>query len=566
MRLETATFVVIDTETTGTGSDDRIIELAAVRLEGGHIVDHFSRLINPGRSVPLPVTQLTGISTAMLVGQPAAKDVLPEFLDFLGNSVLVAHNMAFDQRMLEFELQRIGRSWPSNPTLCTLRLARRLLPGLPRKGLDGLAAFFRIEPESRHRALGDALLTAKVLRHLLESAQQQGIETLEALLAFQYQPYPKRWQDPLAWLRAVVLPRIPGEPGVYLFRDGRGRLLYVGKARNLQARVRQYFTGIEAHPPRLRQLMAALRHIDWQATRTELEAFLEESHLIKAHRPLFNRAQLRYQTRPFLRLDITKTKATLAVTTFLMEDGAVYFGPLTSRRQALALLDALETTFQLQRLNPKTLRIDDRVCPGHAAGVCTQPCWEAVQQGESSALACLQAFLWGKHNCPLRLLEAAMRTAAAHLDFEAAARYRDHWRILEQVTQRLRAVPALGQHAVVLVQETPKRLAACLVCGGRPIAIQAFPLPLEKARFETWIKAAQATPLPTGPVGYDKRETEMMRLLHHWLWLHRDRGITVPWDPAEPEAVRWQRLRKSLRQVALGQALSQAQNVSKKRA
>ncbi len=565
MWLEAATFVVVDTETTGTGADDRIIELAAVRLKGGQIIDHFSRLVNPGRSIPLFITQLTGISTAMLVGQPTAADILPEFLDFLGDGVLVAHNVAFDQRMLEGELRRLGLPWPNNPTLCTLRLARRLLPGLPKKGLDGLAQFFRLQSENRHRALGDALLTAQVLLRLLESVRKQGIQTLEALLAFQYQPYQTHRPDPLARLRTEVLPHLPAEPGVYLFRDGCGRLLYVGKARNLQARVRQYFTAVEAHPPRLRQLMAAVRHVEWRTTATELEAFLEESFLIKTHHPCFNRAQLRYRTRPFLRLDVVGSRFTLTTTPFLMEDGAVYFGPLPSRRQALVLLEALGTVFEWQRLNPRAFLIDERPCPGWKVGICIQSCWEESRQVKAPTVACLQAFLCGKRTQPLQLLETMMRTAAARLDFEAAARYRDQLRALERFIRRLQTAPALLQHAVVLVRETSERLAACLVCKGRPVAIQAFRWPPEEEVLMNWIKVAQGIPLTTGLIGYDKRETEAMRLVHHWLWLHRNRGVIVPWDSTETEAARWRRLREGLHQITLSD-WDDVENVQKKRA
>ncbi|WP_243664885.1 exonuclease domain-containing protein [Rhodothermus marinus] len=214
MQLDAVSFVVVDTETTGSGPADRIIELAAVRVQGGRIVDRFATLINPGRSVPPFITRLTGITTAMLVGRPSADEVLPDFLDFLGDGVLVAHNLAFDRKMLEAELQRIGLPWPGNPTLCTLRLARRLLPGLPAKGLDGLIRFYQIPVENRHRALGDAEATAHVLLRLLEEARRQyGIDTLEALLTFQQQRYPQyKNASPLVRLRETLLPRLPEAP------------------------------------------------------------------------------------------------------------------------------------------------------------------------------------------------------------------------------------------------------------------------------------------------------------------------------------------------------------------
>lgn len=107
----------------------------------------------------------------------------------------------------------------------------------------------------------------------------------------------------------------------------------MGKARNLQARVRQHLTAVEAHPPRLRQMVSEIRQIEWHVTPTELEALLEESRLIKQHQPRYNRLQRRYRTRPFLRLALHETPPVLSLTPVLLDDGAEYYGPLPGRRQ-----------------------------------------------------------------------------------------------------------------------------------------------------------------------------------------------------------------------------------------
>ena len=548
MQLDAVSFVVVDTETTGSGPADRIIELAAVRVQGGRIVDRFATLINPGRSVPPFITRLTGITTAMLVGRPSADEVLPDFLDFLGDGVLVAHNLAFDRKMLEAELQRIGLLWPGNPTLCTLRLARRLLPGLPAKGLDGLIRFYQISVENRHRALGDAEATAYVLLRLLEEARRQyGIDTLEALLTFQQQRYPQyKNASPLVRLRETLLPRLPEAPGVYLFRDEHGRLLYVGKARNLQARVRQHLTAVEAHPPRLRQMVSEIRQIEWHVTATELEALLEESRLIKQHRPRYNRLQRRYRTRPFLRLALHETPSVLSLTPVLLDDGAEYYGPLPGRRQGRRALEALQEIFRLPRQNAH-LVLTGR-CPLAGGELCTNACAD----GEAEVVACVRRLLRGGCTHPLSWLETQMRAAAARLEFEAAARYRDQLRLLTRLLERplLADASVLEREAVVLVREAPDQLACCLVQAGRPVADRALPFPPSQDAIDAlvaWVREHLAA--KRSPAAYHHAETDAMQLLAHWMHLHRGRLRLLRRRPDEPMASFSRRLRHGLRHL-----------------
>ena len=143
MDTDRAEFVIVDTETTGSrAGEDRIIEIGAVRLVGGEVVDTFQQLIDPGCHVPHRITRLTGISTGMVYGQPSAAEVLPGFVDFLGDAILVAHNLPFDARFLDVALAEAGLPPLQNPSLDTLRLARRLLSSLPSKGLSKLTQHF----------------------------------------------------------------------------------------------------------------------------------------------------------------------------------------------------------------------------------------------------------------------------------------------------------------------------------------------------------------------------------------------------------------------------------------
>ncbi len=187
-RLADIAFSVVDVETTGTraAGGDRITEIAIVQVRGGEVAEVYSQLVNPERPIPPYITALTQISWEMVRDQPCFRHVAPQILDRLSGSVFVAHNASFDWRFVSEELRRGAGHELSGPRLCTVKLAKALLPDLPRRSLDHVTRYFNIEIEARHRAAGDALATAHALCRLLRIAERDGIRTwpeLEALLA-----------------------------------------------------------------------------------------------------------------------------------------------------------------------------------------------------------------------------------------------------------------------------------------------------------------------------------------------------------------------------------------------
>ncbi|MDX1661021.1 MAG: 3'-5' exonuclease [Gemmatimonadota bacterium] len=175
-------FVVVDVETTGgRPPGDRIIEIAAVRVRGRRIEGEWSTLVDPGRSIPWFIQRLTGIDGRMTVAAPPFEAVIDPFLEILGGGPFVAHNAAFDWRFVNAELLRSRGARLTNAKMCTVRLARRLLPDVRRRNLDALAHLFGIEVEGRHRALGDARATARILQRLLDVAVERGVEDEAAL-------------------------------------------------------------------------------------------------------------------------------------------------------------------------------------------------------------------------------------------------------------------------------------------------------------------------------------------------------------------------------------------------
>ena len=188
-RLSELDFVVVDVEATGAKTPpNRLIELGAYRIRGGQIVDKFLSLVNPEIPIPRFVMALTGISNEMVRSAPVFSEVAPRWLDFVSDSVLVAHNAAFDTSFLNHEISRV---YPGhrmlNPHLCTVRLSRRVLPDLSNHRLDTIADHFSIPIISRHRAGSDALATAEIfLRMLSKLEDEHGVKDLAAARNFQF--------------------------------------------------------------------------------------------------------------------------------------------------------------------------------------------------------------------------------------------------------------------------------------------------------------------------------------------------------------------------------------------
>jgi DNA polymerase III subunit epsilon len=181
--LDNLTYAVVDVETTG-GSPDRghrITEIAVVEIRGGAISGDFQTLVNPGRSIPRRIAELTGITDEMVAGAPFFDDVAQQVFQRLEGRVFVAHNAPFDWRFLSYQFGDSMGSVPEGPRLCTLQMARRLAPGLGRKNLDAVASHFGVAVHLRHRAYGDALATARVLLRLLDEARAQGARDLTSL-------------------------------------------------------------------------------------------------------------------------------------------------------------------------------------------------------------------------------------------------------------------------------------------------------------------------------------------------------------------------------------------------
>jgi len=204
-------FVVVDVEATGAKTPpNRLIELGAYRIRGGRIVDKFLQLVNPEIPIPRFVMTLTGISNDMVKQAPVFADVAPQWLDFVSDSVLVAHNAPFDTSFLNHEISRV---YPGhrmvNPHLCTVRLSRRVLPDIANHRLDTVANHFSIPIVSRHRAGSDALATAEIFLFLLNRLEEEhGVKDLATARMFQFPEIKPATQETTSPAKVLLAPSL----------------------------------------------------------------------------------------------------------------------------------------------------------------------------------------------------------------------------------------------------------------------------------------------------------------------------------------------------------------------
>ncbi len=543
MLLEEATFVVTDTETTGTrAGEDRVIEIGAVKVRGGEVVDTFQSLVDPQRHVPRRITRITGLSTATVFGEPTAKEVLPGYLDFLGDGVLVAHNLGFDLRFLQAELDLAGLPAIGNEAVCTVRLARRLLPSLPSRGLTALAAHFGIANSARHRALGDAEATAEVLLRFLDRLRTGfGLATVADLVAFQRKRYKDASGEPkhVQHIRDAYLAGLPDRPGVYFMKRKNGEVLYVGKAKSLRSRVRSYFTGIDAHPQRTRKLVRDVRLVEWTETGSELGALLLESKLIKTLLPRYNRAQRRYKNYPFLRLDAAHGFPTLSWTSAVRADGAEYYGPLGRKQAAAEMVELVGRVFRLRECDPvtwQTARASGVPCLYGSMDRCLAPCEGGREATYAAEVERVRRFLTGKDTEVLNTVEAAMRAAAANLEFEQAGWYRDQLERLRRTLARQRpfATAVHDRHAVLVEPGLrPGEVQLFVLRFGRLVETRALPVPPTEADVAALREALEAH-FDAGaetPEIFERADVDEISILARWVRLNEGSAQHVRWTP-----------------------------------
>jgi DNA polymerase III epsilon subunit family exonuclease len=418
--LEEAEYVVFDLETTGLGRGAQICEIGAVRVASLELADEFQTLVDPHGPLPAAISTLTGIRSSDLRGAPRSSVAVRSFMGFAGDAVLVAHNARFDRSFLDRDLDRLAGRRLAAPVLDTLALARTLLAGRVRRtGLAALSHFFGTAVRPCHRALPDAQATAEILLALIGLAQERGARTIGDLYELTA-PRKRRVYDKRSLAHGA-----PTRPGVYLFHAPDGQVLYVGRARDLRARLRSYFRS-ERQRPSVEAALGAVEHIEWRVFGSELEAGLEELRLIRELRPPANARRSRPDRYVYLRrrtddIVVSRTPTEL--------------GPIRSRRQAELAARALR--------GASPAELDDLLGLGG----------------------------------PLPRLRARLHELSDCLRFEDAARLRDRIAGLERVISHLRLLQKLRSLEVCILTPAlePGMRRAFFVASGGLRAVRTIP-------------------------------------------------------------------------------------------
>lgn len=474
------TFCVLDLETTGGSPRDcEITEIGAVKYHHGDLVGTYQTLVDPGTSIPPSITVLTGITQAMVIEAPRIEEALPSFLEFIGDSVIVGHNVRFDMSFLNAAAVRLGYGQLPQQTVDTAGLARRLIRSDVRNlKLQTLAAHFRSPTTPNHRALEDARATAHVLHGLLERAGTIGVTNLDDLIQL-----PKA-KGSAHYSKISLTEDLPRQPGVYIFKDREGQPVYIGKATNLRARVRQYFYGDKRRT--IGNLMRELHSVEHQVCATPLEAEIAELRLIHAHRPRYNRKSRPPKSSHFVKL--TKERfPRLSVVRTIRENGILYLGPFRSKRAADLVMTALWDATAIRRCRT---RPGSRVgrCAASQLGVALCPCDGTL--AETDYMVVVSQLVEGVDRRPALLLDtlvSKMGELSNQRRYEEAGWLRDRHDALARAIQNRHAWVAL--QGLGLCEFEDRDGPGVVVDHGRLIA--------------TW-SGGQAPPLLPPPVAVDQ--------------------------------------------------------------
>ena len=531
--LRETTFVVVDLETTGgSPATSSITEVGAVRVRGGAVEGEFQTLVNPGAPIPPFIAVLTGITDGMVAGAPRLADVVPAFLEFARGAVLVAHNAGFDLSFLKDACARTGHAWPAFDSLDTVTLARRVLTRdeAPDVKLGTLARVFRTATTPCHRALADARATTDVLHGLIERLGNLGVHSLEELRSFSSLVSPEQRR------KRYLADGLPHRPGVYLFRDAQDRVLYVGKSKDLRARVRNYFVASEPRT-RMAEMVGCAERVDHVECSHGLEAEVRELRLIAEHKPRYNRRS-RFPERA-LYLKLTNERfPRLAVVRKVSDDGATYLGPFGSARSAELAKAAAHEAFRLRQC---TMRITRKTavapCVLREMGRCGAPC--NAEETEDAYAAHVRAYTVAVTADPAAVHAAVGRRMAdlsAQCRFEDAAAQRDRLAAFVRAAARGQQLTALARVPLLVAAQPDARGGwhLAVVRHGRLVAAGAVAHGTDpRPHVEALVATAEAVP-PPGPGPTPCATSEEMQAILRWLATPGTRLVRVEGDWSSP--------------------------------
>ncbi|WP_110181649.1 DEDD exonuclease domain-containing protein [Nocardioides solisilvae] len=496
--LRDLTFTVVDLETTGgsAAAGSMITEIGAVKVRGGEVLGEFQTLVNPGAGIPAFIAVLTGITDAMVAGSPSIDAALPAFLEFAAGSVLVAHNAPFDVGFLQHFAREQGRPWPRFEVVDTAKLARRVVTRdeTPNCKLSSLARLFGSGTTPNHRALADARATVDVLHGLLERLGGLGVHTLEELQTFSAKVTTAQRR------KRHLAESLPHSPGVYLFRDDRGRVLYVGTSRDLRTRVRTYFTASETRS-RMGEMVNLATEVTGIECATPLEAEVRELRLIGEHKPRYNRRSRFPEKVHFVKLT-REHWPRLSLVRQVLDDDADYLGPFASRRVAERSLEALHDVFPVRQCSGRLPLAPSRsACVLAEMDRCLAPCDGSVDtETYGEMVGGLRDALLRRPDAVVERIDRRMAFLAAEERFEEAGVHRDRLAAFVRAAARTQRLSTLARCPQLVAgrREDDGRWAVHVVRHGRLAAAGVIPPGADAHQFVAELTASAET-VPPGP-------------------------------------------------------------------
>jgi DNA polymerase-3 subunit epsilon len=462
--LDEATYVIVDLETTGLDHRaEKIIEIGAVKMVGSRAVATFERLVNPNRLIPPKIVKLTGITNTMTANAPVIDEALPGFARFAGDAVLVAHNAHFDMSFLKTAAREIGMKAPRNRYFDTKLIAQRLKPAIGFYRLANLARYFNVTHQPNHRALSDALATAEVFAKLLESMEAYGINTVEEASRFFYPKTRHDFGD-----KKQLAQNLPDSSGVYLMKDKYSRVIYVGKAVDLNKRVRSYFYS-GPRTERQLSLLSEIHTIDHIKTGTEIGALLLESKLIKSFKPAYNVLGKGYRHRPFVHIDFDDLFPTPKLVR-RVEGRGFHYGPFSNASDVELLLEVAKDLYRLKQcdhvVRPGNLK---EPCFYFQVKRCCGPCGGKISTTEyRKRLAAVAEAFDGR---PEKLRDELVRrraSASEKLYFERASLLNRSLQSLESTAKILEGIRnTKANFAFLLAESLQEKTRVYLVAAGQ---------------------------------------------------------------------------------------------------
>lgn len=466
IEFEKAEYSVFDFETTGTSARfDKVIEIGIAKISKGKIIDTFQSFINPGRPIPFFITQYTGITNSDVQDAPYFEELFYRIKDFIGYSVLAAHNLNFDYSFLKHECSTAGLEIFTNPSICTLKIARKLYPDAPSKSLGRITKYLKIQHKNVHRGLGDATATAKLLMKMFKPLRDNyEIDTVTDLVHFQNSPTGKQFSIIKKKL-IKDFAEIPDMPGVYFFKNIKGDIIYIGKAKSLKNRVANYFSNNA--PRKSKEIVKKANGLNFQPTNTELTALLTEAELIKEENPKYNKLLKKYSKNYFICLDRNETFSPVNVVSNFDFDGNDYFGPYPNRDTVNAIKEIIDKTFQLRECNKKEF-VKKRKCYLSDIERCLEPCTNSVSlENYNVELDKVYDFLGGHNQSSVDRLLNKMKMLSEKKKYEEAAEVRDIVNsILKQLSKSsILSEPINKANVLIEVNENSKKDYILLIEG-----------------------------------------------------------------------------------------------------